>query len=205
MAGKLTELSEISGRGTPAFKPSLEDLLVDDLTVGGDVLDRAMMYMFTRDMNREALDALQGRVRGRVLKFYEGLRDAGHISETDFGRDVKVFVDKGVRNWFADWTLFAGRMEYQLDELKMKEGRLTPITHKDVEAVAEKALASPDCKPEWKDNNVLGWVRNRCVDESLDYTQVKPSLQYAGGLESFRRDYPELVREKPRQKRGRGV
>ena len=125
----------------------LEQDLIEELTVGGDRLDRVIFYRETKGMSDSELDALKERVRKRVMDFYTGLFERNEPwHEPIVVDDMKVnlertrrFVDKGLESWFRPWTRLAGRMDEELESGPCSEERLS--------SVCESFSAMPEYAP----------------------------------------------------------
>ena len=171
------------------FKPDIEKLLVDDLTVGGDVLDRSMFYIATRNMNDDQVQALRDSVKEKVMAYYAGIEmDAPNASMEKAEADT----EKLLHSWFRPWTRLAGRLEYHLDKIHQNDEG--PVSLQHIESEARSAMADERYAP-YIERELKGWIRNRCVDYGLDYTKLPEELQYAGAAENFKKEFPELVRD----------
>lgn len=165
----------------------IEKLLVEDLTVGGDALDRVFFYRMTSEMTPEEFSRLQESVREKVETFYAGVNE--NASEKT-KQDTSRFIEKALNSWFRPWTRLAGEMESELDMIKMDPDRM--LTPWDVETIARAHMDTPRFAP-YKNKEMLGWIRNRCADNGLDYTLISKDLQYEGAADSFRKEYPEYL------------
>ena len=173
--------------GESHFRPDIETLLFDDLTVGGDVLDRSMFYIATRNMNEEQMQSLHDSVKEKVIAYYAGVDNDAPNANMD---KKEALTEKLLHSWFRPWTRLAGRLEYHLD--KIQESEAGPVTLQHIEAEARSAMANPAYAP-YIDKNLLGWILNRCVDYGLDYTMIPKDLQYEGAAETFRKEFPEYL------------
>ena len=175
--------------GESQFNPDIETLLVDDLTVGGDVLDRSMFYIATRNMNDEQVQALRDSVKEKVMAYYAGIEmDAPNASMEKAEADT----EKLLHSWFRPWTRLAGRMEYHLDKIQHNEEG--PVTLQHIEAEARDAMTDERYAP-YIERELKGWIRNRCADYGLDYTKLPDDLQYEGAAETYRQMFPEYVKD----------
>ena len=170
------------------FNPDIETLLVNDLTVGGDVLDRALFYLATKDMNDAQLQQLRDNVRKKAVDFYSNMDKKNDLPGH---KDIEKFVDKQLHSWFRPWTRLAGKLEHQLDEIHMSDSG--PVSLKDIEATARDAMADP-AYANYINRELKGWIRNRCADYGLDYTKLPEDLQYEGAAETYRQMFPEYVK-----------
>ena len=173
--------------GESHFRPDIKTLLFDDLTVGGDVLDRSMFYIATRNMNEEQIQSLHDSVKEKVIAYYAGVDNDAPNADMD---KIEALTEKLLHSWFRPWTRLAGRLEYHLD--KIQESEAGPVTLQHIEAEARSAMANPAYAP-YIDKNLLGWILNRCVDYGLDYTMIPKDLQYEGAAENFRKEFPEYL------------
>ena len=173
--------------GESHFRPDIETLLFDNLTVGGDVLDRSMFYIATRNMNEEQMQSLHDSVKEKVIAYYAGVDNDAPNADMD---KIEALTEKLLHSWFRPWTRLAGRLEYHLD--KIQESEAGPVTLQHIEAEARSAMANPAYAP-YIDKNLLGWILNRCVDYGLDYTMIPKDLQYEGAAETFRKEFPEYL------------
>lgn len=172
-----------------SFRPDIETLLVDDLTVGGDVLDRAFFYLATKDMNDAQLQQLRDNVRKKAVDFYSNMDKKNDLPGH---KDAEKFVDKQLHSWFRPWTHLAGKLEHQLDEIHMSDSG--PVSLKVIEATARDAMADP-AYANYINRELKGWIRNRCADYGLDYTKLPEDLQYEGAAETYRQMFPEYVKD----------
>ena len=171
------------------FNPDIETRLVDDLTVGGDVLDRSMFYIATRNMNDEQVQALRDSVKEKVMAYYAGIEmDAPNASM----EKAEAYTEKLLNSWFRPWTRLAGRLEYHLD--KIQNGDEGPVALRHIEAEARDAMTDERYAP-YIERELKGWIRNRCADYGLDYTKLPEDLQYEGAAETYRQMYPEYVKD----------
>lgn len=172
------------------FRPSIEDLLVTEITVGGDALDRALLYEMTRDYTENGLRTLAGRVRERCNGFYAGV--AGHEgwSAEERARTEKM-VDKDVRSWLRPWVRLAGRMEWDIERMIMAGDDRRPYE----EILSEEMLKCsglPEYAP-FLEREMKGFAFNRCVDNDADYRKLDPSLRTPELEVRFVEEYPWLV------------
>ena len=100
--------------GESRRRKQLKTLLVNELTVGGDVLDRALFYRLSSGFSDKALSALKNEVVSEAKRYYAGVRAmAGGNAERD-----DRFVERAAESWFRPWTRLAGRMEDAIDFAK---------------------------------------------------------------------------------------
>ena len=166
-----------------------ENLLVDELTVGGDALDRAFFYTLTENLDDKGLRDLKAHVRVRLADYYAEVNKAqGLEGLTD--RDVR-FIDKSVRSWFHPWTRIAGEMEVRLgdpgDDLVAYRDRLVNI--------ARKALADPALEV-YRDREIPGWTFNRCYEAGLDYTRLPADVKTPELEKKYAETHPYYVDSK---------
>lgn len=173
----------------------LQQFLIEELTVGGERLDRATFYQETKGLSDSELDALKERVRKRVMDFYKGLSERnepwhGFIVGDDrkvYLERTRSFVEKGLESWFRPWTRLAGRMDAELESAPCSEERLS--------SVCESFSAMPEYAP-FLQREMMGYVHNRCVDMYLDYMKVSPGLRTPDLEKSFLENYPYLCEQK---------
>lgn len=173
---------------------SLQQDLIEELTVGGDRLDRAIFYRETKGMSDSELNALKERVRMRVMDFYTGLSERNEPWHEDMRGLIDLertrrFVDKGLESWFRPWTRLAGRMDEELESAPYSEERLS--------SVCEFFSAMPEYAP-FLQREMKGYVHNRCVDMYLDYMKVSPGLRTPDLEKSFLENHPYLCEQKER-------
>lgn len=170
------------------FQPDIEKMLVDDLTVGPDVLTRSMFFIATLNMSEEQINALRDSVKEKTMAYYNGIEaSAPNVS---LGKTEKQ-VDKLLNIWFNPWCRLAGRLEYHLEQIETSENGPVNLGH--IESEARGAMADVDYAPYTR--NLLGWIYNMCADYGLDYSKLPKDLQDEASVESFKKNYPELIKD----------
>lgn len=170
----------------------LERLLVDELTVGGDTLDRAFFYQLSSGMSAEELASLRESVKERVEKFYlnvvkEHVALGGNFDGKEW-RKTEIFIQKSLDSWFSPWTRLAGRMEEEIGlQVDLDEKRLSDILL--------SFIHLEEYKP-YLDREFKGFVSNRCFDLGFDYSKMAPELRTPDLLKKWESDYPYLLESK---------
>lgn len=149
------------------FNPDIEELLYLDLTVGGSVLDRSLVYQCTKDYNEAQMASLKTNLQTRLEEFYDNMRSDRLMGEEDCKR-AKADIDKDINCWLGRWPLFAGKMDSQLDEAKFDH----KVTVKDIAKIAEDALRA---QPKFK-KNIRVWCEKRCMENELRVKSLPASL-----------------------------
>lgn len=183
--------------GAKSPSRQLEDLLVGELTVGGDVLDRGLFYRLTEGMSEEQLGKIRETVKVKAESFYRRIREAESrlepsnvgVPRIDLDRELR-FIDKALHTWFRPWTRLAGRMDEALDNA-MKDG-FSILDEKLLGKVLEPFLGIPEYR-KYLDKEMKGYVYNRCAEWNLDYTQLPDSLKSQDMEDKFRLDFPFCV------------
>ena len=89
----------------------LKSMLVSEITVSSDVLDRGYFYKLSQNLSEPVMDVLRKIVSAESKQYYKNVRS---MVGGDAERDNK-FVDKQVKSWFSPWTRLAGQMEESID------------------------------------------------------------------------------------------
>lgn len=156
-----------SFRKSKGFCPDIEELLYYDLTVGGCVLDRSLVYQCTKDFNDAQMASLKTNLQTRLEEFYDNLM-ADHLMGEDDCKRVKAAIDKDINFRLGHWPLVAGKMDCQLDDVKFERG----VTVKDIAKVAENALR---VNPAYR-KNIKGWCENKCIEHEIRVKTLPASL-----------------------------
>lgn len=181
-----------------AFSPSIEDLLFNEITVGGDVLDRELFYQLTKDMSPQDLDDLQERVRARALSFYDGLyleelkrtgKSLEDFPRQSFEKDTQM-VDKQLHSWFREWTRLAGRIDDAITRNRIV-GAASFLDEELLSTLCALFARSKEYEP-YKDRELKGYVFNKCIDNSLDYMKVAEALRDKDLEKTFMEKHPYL-------------
>lgn len=183
--------------GVKSPSRQLEDLLVGELTVGGDVLDRGMFYRLTLGMSDEQLGKIRESVKDKAESYYRRIQEAelrlgpsnGGSPRVDLEREFR-FIDKALHTWFRPWTRLAGRMDDALDNA-MKDG-FSILDEKLLGKVLEPFLGMPEYQ-KYLSKEMAGYVYNRCTEWKLDYTQLPDRLKSQDMEDKFRQDFPFCV------------
>lgn len=172
--------------------------LVDDLTIGPDVLDRAFFYNLSSGLSKSELVKVRSSVRERALRFYEDVQKE-HVSlggELEAGewQNTERFVEKMLNHWFNPWTRLAGAIESEIDYRKLS---LSPeqFDEKTLSSVLMKYSRLDEYKP-YLDREFKGFVSNKCLDYGLDYSMMAPELRTPELLKKWEEDYPYLMESK---------
>lgn len=148
-----------------------EDLLVNELTVGGDVLDRAYFWELTKVLNDRRMESLKERVRVRVADFYSGVNELEGRGPGLRDSDVS-FIDRSLDSWFSKWSLAAGRMDSLLgepgDDLYAFRDRMVNIVR--------DALKDPNLKAYHK-TEIPGWLYFRSGEASFNYMSLPDDVR----------------------------
>ena len=182
----------------PQNMSEIERLLVDALTVGGEALDRAHFFALTKEMSDTDLASFRASVKDRVLRFYEGVQKE-HVSlggELKPGEWKKTerFVERELNHWFGPWNRLAGKIEYDIEAYMIRLGG---------ELLDERSLSSillgysrlDEYKP-YLEKEFKGFVSNKCLDYSLDYSKMAPELRTGDLMKKWESDYPYLLESK---------
>ena len=169
--------------------PPIGRLMVDELTVGGDVVDRSTVYAYTKDYTREQLESLREDVNTVTMDFYKSLGSVSKVTDETLSRDQR-WVERMLHSWLGPWGRFAGRMEYEMENDIRDNQRV--IDEKYLTSVMDKYLNSPEAVP-FSDRKFCGFAYNRCVEYGLDYTQLPERYLNEASVKAFRADYPYLV------------
>ena len=182
----------------PQNMSEIERLLVDEMTVGGEALDRALFFALTKEMSARDLASVRASVKERVLRFYEGVQKehvslGGEFKPADWRKTAR-FVERELHYWFSPWNRLAGKIEYDIQAHMTRLGG---------ELLDERSLSSillgysrlEEYKP-YLDREFKGFVSNRCLDYSLDYSKMAPELRTGDLLKKWESDYPYLLESK---------
>lgn len=156
-----------SFRKSKGFSPDIEELLYYDLTVGGCVLDRSLVYQCTKDFNDAQMASLKTNLQTRLEEFYDNLM-ADHLMGEDDCKRAKAAIDKDINSRLGHWPLLAGKMDHQLDEAKFSHG----VTGNDIARIAGEAFR---VHPEYR-KIIFGWCKNRCEENGLSAKYLPVSL-----------------------------
>lgn len=156
-----------SFRKSKGFSPDIEELLYLDLTVGGSVVDHALVYLSTKDYNEAQMASLKTNLQTRLEEFYDDMK-ADHLMGDDDCKKAKADIDKDIKSWLGPWPLLAGKMDCQLDDVKFERG----VTVKDIAKVAENALR---VNPVYR-KNIKGWCENKCIEHEIRVKTLPASL-----------------------------
>lgn len=170
----------------------IESLLVSNI-ISGSELSRATFYKLTHQMGDLQLQKLQERVRSKSMKVLETTHmdmerreDNGmNFHPGDLEKDVKR-VDKVLYSWFRPWTLLAGKLENALGE--------NP-NEKDVTQILRFASTMDEYKP-YLQRELMGFVRNFCFDNELDYLKIGKEFRLPELEEYWLKDSPYLSESK---------
>lgn len=147
-----------SFRKSKGFGPDIEELLYYDLTVGGCVLDRSLVYQCTKDFNDAQMASLKTNLQTRLEEFYDNLM-ADHLMGEDDCKRAKAAIDKDINSRLGHWPLLAGKMDHQLDEAKFSH----VVTLNDIVSIAGEAVR---VHPEYR-KIIFRWCKNRCAENGL--------------------------------------
>lgn len=170
----------------------LERLLVDELTVGGDTLDRAFFYQLSSGMSETQLASLRESVKEKAERFYENVQKehvalGGNLDGKEWQKTEK-FIQKSLDSWFSPWTRLAGRMEEEIGlQVDLDEKRLSDILL--------SFIHLEEYKP-YLDREFKGFVSNRCFDLGFDYSKMASELRTPDLLKKWESDYPYLLESK---------
>lgn len=170
----------------------LERLLVDELTVGGDALDRAFFYRLSSGMSETQLASLRESVKEKAERFYENVQKehvalGGNLNGKEWQR-TENFIQKSLDSWFSPWTRLAGRMEEEI-------GLRVDLDEKSLSDILLGFSRLEEYRP-YLDREFKGFVSNRCFDMGLDYFKMAPELRTLDLLKKWESDYPYLLESK---------
>ena len=156
----------------------LEDLLVMDLTVGGDVLNNEYFYVLSKDLSQKDMDDVRERAATRINDFYKGLQAEGHIKELPE-------IDGDLDSWFRPFTRLSGELEFALGELKdVDEDKLTSV----VLSFARREDFAPYLQEE-----LPKYIMLLCWQRQLDYTKLPGPMKTEECERHYIEHYPEYV------------
>ena len=155
-----------SNRQSKRFNPDIEELIYLELTVGGSVIDRSLVYQCTKDFNKAQMDSLKTNLQTRLEEFYNDLEEDRLMSKEECLKG-KESIDKDINSWLGRWPLIAGKMDFQFEE-KAKNG----ISVKDIAKIADTTLR---IHPEYR-TIIKGWCKNRCEENGLNPKALPKSL-----------------------------
>ena len=172
----------------------LENLLFAELTVGGDVLDRALFYSLSKGLDDEQLSALKERVRERVEGFYAGVRKehialGGNLQEGEPEKTSR-FIDRSLRSWFRPWTRLAGSIESTIDWNRYERG--VEVNEKLLKSIFEAYSKEEAYKP-YLEKEFKGFVSNKCFENGLDYLKMPERLRSPELDKKWRKEYPYFL------------
>ena len=173
------------------FNPreSVFTLLLNEVTVGGDVLDRATFWHLTQDFSIRDLENLRSDVERAAVRYYDGI--PGNTGKEKERTDR--FVRKTVGSWFRPWTRLAGRIEDTIDRVRL-DGK-GPFDEESLAGICLAFSSREDYAP-FLDREMKGFVLNRCTDLGLDYMKMPSGLRYPEGERVFLNDFPYLTESK---------
>lgn len=161
-------------------------LLVQEITVGGDVLDRATFYRLSQNFSEPIMNTLQKSVSAIAKDHYSGVR-----SEIggDAARDNK-FVDSQVKSWFRPWTRLAGRMEVEIDFARWdRHDDGAPFYVGDLSAILDSFSKLPECQP-YLDREFKDFVANICEEYGFDYMKMSERFRDADSEKTWKKNHP---------------
>ena len=167
----------------------LKSMLVAEITVGPDALDRAYFYRLSQNFPDPVMNALQKIVSAESKGYYKNVRS---MVGGDAAGDNR-FVDKQVASWFRPWTRLAGRMEDAIDISKfdiVSTGRTFGIN--DLYALLESFSNLPEYQP-YLQKEFKGFAANRCEDFGFNYFELPEKFRNAAGERTFIKNHPEFA------------
>lgn len=159
----------------------LKSMLVREITVGADVLDRAYFYRLSQNFSESVMDVLQKTVSAEAKEYYKNVRaKVGGDAERD-----NKFVDKQVNTWFSPWTRLAGRMDYTVDFSKFPDinGLIVFL---------EFFSLLPECQP-YLDKEFKDFAINLCEDWGLNYFELPEKFRDTAHERTFIKNHPEFA------------
>ncbi len=183
------------------LSPQVENLLVGEMTVGTDVLDRSYFYQLTKDMTQEQLDALRARVAERVEDFNRRVHEEEAKREGLSMADMPLLayekerkgMEKELNSWFRPWTRLAGRIEFAMESREMDSGK--NLDEAMLSSIVGEFARMEEYAP-YLERELKGFAFNRCVDRKLDYTKLPPELKTADLEKKFLEEFPFCVEAK---------
>ena len=168
----------------------LKSMLVAEITVGPDALDRAYFYKLSQNFPESVMDALQKTVSAEAKGYYKNVRA---MVGGDAERDNK-FVDKQVKTWFSPWTRLAGRMDYTVDFSKFPDinGLIVFL---------EFFSLQPECQP-YLEKEFKGFAVNLCEDWGLNYLELPEKFRDPARERTFIKNHPEFTPAKTARRSG---
>lgn len=167
-------------------------LLLDELTVGGDALDRAFFYRLSSGISETQLASLRESVKEQAERFYENVQKehvalGGNLDGKEWQKTEK-FIQKSLDSWFSPWTRLAGRMEEEI-------GLRVDLDEKSLSDILLGFSRLEEYRP-YLDREFKGFVSNRCFDLGFDYSKMAPELRTPDLLKKWESDYPYLLESK---------
>lgn len=174
--------------GNPLL-PEIERMMVDELTVGGDVVDRSLVYAYTKNLAAEGVESLGRRVLGRALEYYDEVGKVQVMNDEE-RRRTRRMCEGMLKGWLGPWGRFAGRMEHEMDQAVMMEGRTfdEPFLAESMDSFRKLPEAA-----QFPQDKFDGFVFNRCHEHWLDYTKLPERYRRDDLERSYREQFPWLV------------
>lgn len=179
----------VRNRAGKAVLPDIETMMVNELTVGGDAVDRATVYAYTQGYSGEGIRQLGDHVMKRAGDFYEDLRKVQASTDDDMRRTRRM-CEGMLKSWLGPWGRFAGRMEYEMDQAVMMKDKVFDETFLAESMDAFRKL--PEAA-QFPDEKFDGFVYNRCAEHFLDYSKLPERYRKEDLERSYREQYPHLV------------
>lgn len=173
----------------------LESLLVEEITIGSDVLDRSYFYEITMGMSDELLNSIKSNVKKRVETENRQYDDNNFIrrSPEELAKERRL-VEGQLHGWFRPWTRLAGRIDHEVESMTTSVNG-TGIDEKAFSEVCLKFRDLPEYQP-FLDREFAGYIVNRCKEFKLDYTRLPESLKTLDLEVKFMNDFPYLMESK---------
>lgn len=177
---------------------TLEKLLIDELTVEPHKLCKAQFFHLSSGLSEKRLKNLRERVAKHVEDIYRKAQDDQSLLEKlssvnrfrgDFSLE-KVYLSNMLDAWFDPWTRLAGQLDLELNSMAAYHGM--KVEENDLIHLAAQYYNSPEYKP-YLDNELKGYLCDRCVDYKLDYTKLPKALKNEQLEEYFCKAFPFLV------------
>ena len=159
----------------------LKSMLVAEITVGPDALDRAYFYKLSQNFPESVMDALQKTVSAEAKGYYKNVRA---MVGGDAERDNK-FVDKQVKTWFSPWTRLVGRMEDIVDFSKFPD--INGLI-----GLLEFFSILPECQP-YLEKELKDFAVNCCENWGLNYLELPEKFRDPARERTFIKNHPEFA------------
>ena len=167
----------------------------------GGFLSREKFFLLSDGMSDAELEKARVEVLGRVEKAQQRrsmdeFAESGQYRPGELERD-RVQAANLVSHWFRRWTRLAGHIDHVLTK-QTEDG--TTIDENTLSRVCEGFIDSIRfSRPEYmkfRDNELMGYVYNQCIERMLDYTKLSPAVKTLSLERKFMEDFPFYIDDK---------